>query len=268
MAIILKKGDKGEHVKALQKALGITADGDFGFNTESKVKEYQKSKGLTADGVVGVTTLKELGILLEESKLTTVNTSNHSDINITLSPISKNITNKTRDIKYIVVHFTAGGSSTKGNAMAVRNLFNKGTRPASADFVVDDETIVQCNPNLKNYICWAVGDGKGNYGITNTNSVSIEMCSTLKKGTSASVPNHSGWTITDKVIDNTVKLVKHLMKELNLPSDKVIRHYDASRKSCPGIIGWNDNDLYDEKGKPLGKKNNSDEWKKFKEKIK
>ena len=26
--------------------------------------------------------------------------------------------------------------------------------------------------------------------------------------------------------------------------------------------------LYDEKGKPLGKKNNSDEWKKFKEKIK
>ena len=49
----IKLGSKGEDVKVLQKYLGITADGDFGPNTDKKVKEWQKSKGLTPDGVIG-----------------------------------------------------------------------------------------------------------------------------------------------------------------------------------------------------------------------
>lgn len=48
----LNIGNTG-HVRTLQKALGIKADGVFGAITERAVIAFQKSKGLTADGVVG-----------------------------------------------------------------------------------------------------------------------------------------------------------------------------------------------------------------------
>lgn len=104
---------------------------------------------------------------------------------------------------------------------------------------------MQVNPDLKNYYCWAVGDGKGKYGITNENSISIEMCSTLAKGTTANYGNHIGWSISDKVLENTIKLSKILMKKYNIPLDRVVRHYDASRKYCPGLVGWNDGNIND-----------------------
>ena len=48
--LLLKKGDKGENVKILQKALGgITVDGDCGAKKEKAFKSFKKSKGLTAD---------------------------------------------------------------------------------------------------------------------------------------------------------------------------------------------------------------------------
>ena len=59
--LLLKKGDNGENVKILQKALGdLTVDGDFGVKTEAAVKAFQKSKGLTADGIIGCNTWRSL----------------------------------------------------------------------------------------------------------------------------------------------------------------------------------------------------------------
>lgn len=49
----LRKGMKGDDVAKMQKALGITADGDFGFGTQTSVKKWQKMNGLVADGIVG-----------------------------------------------------------------------------------------------------------------------------------------------------------------------------------------------------------------------
>jgi putative chitinase len=57
---VLRKGAKGEGVKMMQEALGITADGDFGPGTERALKEWQASKGLVADGIAGPATLGEL----------------------------------------------------------------------------------------------------------------------------------------------------------------------------------------------------------------
>lgn len=65
---VLKKGDKGDQVKALQALLigygydlGRTgADGRFGPVTESCVRKYQSRNGLQTDGSVGPATWKKL----------------------------------------------------------------------------------------------------------------------------------------------------------------------------------------------------------------
>ena len=249
---MLKIGNKGEEVKILQEALGINNDGIFGKQTEEAVKLFQKKNGLEVDGIVGDKTWSALGF--------------KDEINIIKMPLGVHISKApNREIKYLAIHFTAGSSSKAGSAKSVKHVFEQ--RKASADFCVDDRDMVQFNPDLHNYYCWAVGDGNGKYGVTNKNSISIEICSSLKKGTSAAVPNHSGWYFTDAALENAVKLSKYLMKKYNIPIDRVIRHYDASRKSCPGLVGWNDGTLYKEDGSKTKEKNNSNEWIKFKKKL-
>jgi len=46
-------GSSGKDVKAVQKKLGVTADGKFGRRTEAAVRAYQKKNGLRVDGIVG-----------------------------------------------------------------------------------------------------------------------------------------------------------------------------------------------------------------------
>lgn len=56
---LLKKGSKGEAVKALQALLNMrgfncgTADGDFGTKTDAALRAFQLKKGLTVDGECG-----------------------------------------------------------------------------------------------------------------------------------------------------------------------------------------------------------------------
>jgi putative chitinase len=52
----LRKGMQGDDVKKMQKALGVAADGDFGFGTQTAVKKWQTKNGLVADGIVGPAT--------------------------------------------------------------------------------------------------------------------------------------------------------------------------------------------------------------------
>lgn len=153
---------------------------------------------------------------------------------------------KNRKIKYIVIHYTAGITSRSGTAKSNARYFAKETTKASADFIIDDENIVQYNPDIKNRYCWHCGGSKYKtkggslYKVcTSANSIGIEMCSTnsAKKVTN---PNDANWYFTDAVIDNCVELTKKLMKEYDIKPDHVIRHYDINGKLCPGIIGWNE----------------------------
>jgi N-acetyl-anhydromuramyl-L-alanine amidase AmpD len=75
--MLLKRGSKGSHVKELQTALELSADGIFGAGTELAVRRFQSENGLTADGVVGTKTWEAIGIdtdteaAAEESQYTT-----------------------------------------------------------------------------------------------------------------------------------------------------------------------------------------------------
>lgn len=53
---VVNIGDEGAVVRAVQKKLGITADGVFGPKTLTAVKAFQTDKGLAVDGIVGVRT--------------------------------------------------------------------------------------------------------------------------------------------------------------------------------------------------------------------
>ena len=140
-------------------------------------------------------------------------------------------------IRYIVVHDT-GNPSRGANATAHYNYFNGGDRSSSADFFVDDTQVLCVNDYYKFYT-WHCGDGHGKYGITNRNSVGIEFCINVDSD-------------RDKTLERTAQLVRELMQELNIPIERVVRHYDASRKNCPQSMsgnGWA-------------------QWYKFKEKLK
>lgn len=262
---VLRFGSRGDEVKRLQGLLGVTPqDGIFGNKTKEAVQKYQRERGLFPDGIVGEKTWAFLN----------AKTVNDDGIKIREAFIHTHITaSKNRDIRYIAIHYTAGSTSKAGSALATKNVFL--TRAASADFVVDDAEIVQINPDLKNYYCWAVGDKKNPYSgggslygsALNKNTVSIEICSNLKKGTSSQDANHKGWSFTEESLNNAVRLVRYLMKKYNVPKDRVVRHYDISGKLCPGIIGWNDAITYTTTGAMTSINSTSVEWEKFKAKL-
>lgn len=198
------------------------------------------------------------------------------DSSIKYMPLSKHITSLVnRDIKYLIIHYTAGSRSDRGRAAALYNTFMN--RSASADFAVDDAEMVQFNPDLKNWFCWAVGGVKQNnkggtfYGkATNRNSISIEICSECETKTTAalSVPNHVEWYFTEKATETAVKLAKIIMKKYNIPIENVIRHYDVTGKKCPGIVGWNDEPIYSLAMKKDTKTmSDSSEWLEFKKQL-
>lgn len=137
-----------------------------------------------------------------------------------------NRTKRSQKPQYIVLHDT-GNPGKDANADAHFNYFNGGDRQSSADFFVDSTQVLQVN-DYNSYHTWHCGDGKGKYGITNANSVGIEIC----------VNSDGNYDIA---FQNAVALTKHLMAELNIPIEKVVRHYDASRKNCPASMsanGW------------------------------
>lgn len=126
-------------------------------------------------------------------------------------------------IEYIVIHDT--GNKNKGAGANNHYLyFNGGNRNASAHYFVDDKEALQLVEDSD--ASWHCGDGKGRYGILNTNSIGIEIC----------VNSDGNYGLA---VQKTIELTKHLMDKHNIPLKNVVRHYDASRKNCPASMAKN-----------------------------
>lgn len=127
-----------------------------------------------------------------------------------------NLTPKKRRPEYIVIHYTGGTGSAKNNV----DYFRSGDRGASSDFFIDSKAIWRFNPNVSKYYSWHCGDGHGAHGITNSNSIGIEVVS-------------AGEDFTEGEVKRLRYVVRKMMLKYGIAADHVVRHYDASRKECP-----------------------------------
>lgn len=132
-------------------------------------------------------------------------------------------------IEYLVYHYTANdGDTDEANA----KYFHNNVVKASAHRFVDDDSVTISVPD--NYVAYSVGGGlQGSKGhrfykkCTNTNSISIEMCDTIKNGK---------YEVSSKTRANAIALGKELVKKYGIKKENVIRHFDVTGKNCPAYF--------------------------------
>lgn len=136
-------------------------------------------------------------------------------------------------IRYLVYHYTGNdGDRAANNAKYFQNNIVK----ASAHYFVDDTTVWRSVPDLK--VAWSVGGSKyanadktgggTMYGvITNTNSLSIEMCDTIRNGV---------YQASEATLSNAAALGRALMEKYDIPIENVYRHFDVTGKHCPSYL--------------------------------
>ena len=142
----------------------------------------------------------------------------------------------TLNIKYLIIHYTSNdGDSDEANG----SYFARRIVKASAHYFIDDDSVTCSVPD--DYVAYSVG-GKcqSNHHpmyqvITNTNSISIEMCDTKKDGKVE---------ITNQTLENVYAFSRLLMKKYNISIDRVYRHFDVNGKLCPNCNGLLDASLW------------------------
>ena len=125
--------------------------------------------------------------------------------------------------RFITVHDTANrtkGADAKSHARYLKN--GAGGREVSWHFTVDDKVIIQHLP--LDEMGWHAGSGTGN-----RESIGIEICE-----------NEDGNRA--KAEANAIELIRHLMKELDIPISRVVPHQHWTGKYCPRNIlpRWNE----------------------------
>ena len=137
-------------------------------------------------------------------------------IHVTRDYITRNYSDHRKKIEYIVIHDT-DNRDPKADAAMHSSYYQNNKRGASAHYTVDDSHIV--NNVREEDSAYHCGDGYGKNGITNSNSIGIEMC-----------VNSDG--DFSKTMRNAEELAKYLMHKYDLPPERVVMHRDASGKNC------------------------------------
>ncbi len=119
------------------------------------------------------------------------------------------------EINDIFVHYTANpGTNAVQNRSYFEQLKDTKERAASAHFIIGYEgDIILCVP--LDEVAYAVK-------TRNYDSVSIECCYINEDG-----------SFTDETYEALIELLTWLMKEYDLTTDNILRHYDCGGKKCP-----------------------------------
>jgi len=136
-------------------------------------------------------------------------------------------------IRYLVIHYTGNDGDSAANNAA---YFQKNVVKASAHYFVDDTAVYRSVPDLR--VAWAVGGSKYANAdrtgggtmhsvITNSNSLSVELCDTRRDGT---------YQATEATLANAVALCRDLMAKYHIPLGRVYRHFDVTGKHCPSYM--------------------------------
>lgn len=182
------------------------------------IQENPKGQGWAAGKNYGQ---KIISILNDILSIKTEETKKESSaMNITKMISKKNCYIGQNKPAYVVIHETdnwSKGADAKAHATAMKN----GNLDGTVHYYVDSKSVYQTLDHADG--AWAVGDGKGKYGITNRNSINIEICVN---------PETDYYTAVDKA----EQLAAQLLKQYGWGTDRLKRHYDASRKNCPRRI--------------------------------
>lgn len=166
------------------------------------------------------------------------------------SDITSHITQSRGGVKpkYIIIHYTAGADGTRGNMKGTVITVNK--RDLGIDYVAGDSSVLLANPKVATHFTqhslkwWGGGQGGGlwNGSVSANQLIGIEVQSYLNKSMKIDNPPQADkkyWSYPDKTMANLIPAVKKIMKEYDIKPRNVLRHFDVSGKSCPGIYGWN-----------------------------
>lgn len=176
------------------------------------IQENPTGQGWAAGKNYGTQIIEILNAILSTGK--------EENMNITKMISKKNCYIGQNKSAYIVIHETdnwSKGADAKAHATAMKN----GNLAGTVHYYVDSKSVYQTLDHSDG--AWAVGDGKGKYGITNRNSINIEICVN---------PETDYYTAVDKA----EQLAAQLLKQYGWGTDRLKRHYDASRKNCPRRI--------------------------------
>lgn len=134
--------------------------------------------------------------------------------------------------RYLVVHYTAvPGDTAENNG---KYFAREDTGKTSAHYFVDEHRIVRSVP--EEYVAYHCG---ANYyyhpECRNGNSIGIEICTKGEPG---------NYFFDPVALENAKWLLRQLMEKYGIPTERVVRHYDVTRKICPapfvgaGAAAW------------------------------
>lgn len=204
----IKRSDRGEAVKTLQKILNLHVDGIFGTLTEEAVREFQKTHKLVVDGIVGVNTWNKL-----------------------LSSCKGTISNNPRTIKEIIIHCSA---TPEGEDYTVDQIRQWHTTPKPEGRGWSDigyHYVIYRDGSIHSGRAESISGAH----TTGHNSKSIGICYI------GGCPARSvkGWKYKSKDTRTPqqklalVKLLKELKKKY--PGAKIYGHRDFANKPCPSF---------------------------------
>lgn len=195
---LLKKGSKGDDVKAIQCALHCYPDGIFGNLTEEAVRDFQELHGLGVDGIVGPLTWEAI---------------------FTDSSLKKS----KRRINLIVIHCTGTEEGEDVTVQAIRNWHVKGNgwRDIGYHYVIYRDGSLHEGRD--------VNISGGHTRGYNSNSIGIVYVGGCPKGHL----DQNKDTRTPEQKATLLQLLKDMRKIY--PHAKIVGHKDLNKTGCPSF---------------------------------